>query len=90
MAAGKSRAESGVVGMAFDADGTILAAEIDYLEDAGAYPIPWPVGTGMATGMLFPGPYRVPRASFGAKFDVHQHRGAHRVPRAVAVRVGGP
>ena len=68
MAAGKSRVESGAVGLAFDDDGTILGAEIDYLEDAGAYPIPWPVGTGMATALLFPGPYRVPHASFGAKF----------------------
>jgi carbon-monoxide dehydrogenase large subunit len=68
MAAGKSRVESGVCSMAFDTDGTILGAQIDYLEDAGAYPIPWPVGTGMATTMLFPGPYRVPQASFGAKF----------------------
>lgn len=68
MAAGKSRDECGAVGMAFDDDGTILAAQIDYLENAGAYPIPWPVGTGMATAMLFPGPYRVPQAAFSAKF----------------------
>ncbi len=68
MAAGKSRVESAAVAMAFDDDGTILGAQIDYLEDAGAYPIPWPVGTGMATTMLFPGPYRVPLASSGAKF----------------------
>jgi carbon-monoxide dehydrogenase large subunit len=68
MAAGKSRIESGAASMAFAGDGTILAAHLDYVEDAGAYPIPWPVGTGVATPMLFPGPYRVPAASFSAKF----------------------
>jgi carbon-monoxide dehydrogenase large subunit len=68
MAAGKSRDECGDVCMAFDDDGAILGAQIDYLENAGAYPIPWPVGTGMATAMLFPGPYRVPTAAFSAKF----------------------
>ena len=46
--------------MAFDADGQILAAHIDHVQDVGAYPTPWPVGTAAAVGMLFPGPYRVP------------------------------
>src|SRR5439155_26280567 len=30
-------------------------------------PTPWPVGTSAAVGMLFPGPYRVPHATFTAK-----------------------
>ena len=34
--------------------------------DVGAYPIPWPVGSGAAAGMLFPGPYRVPAATFAS------------------------
>jgi len=82
MAAGKSRDECGDVRMAFDHDGTILAAQIDYLENAGAYPIPWPVGTGVATAMLFPGPYRIPQATFSAKFVFTntQGRTAYRGP----------
>ena len=53
--------------MAFDADGAIQAAHIDFVSDCGAYPTPWPVGPAAAVGMLFPGPYRVPRAGFATK-----------------------
>jgi carbon-monoxide dehydrogenase large subunit len=67
MSAGQSRHEHGVARMAFDGDGAIVAATIDYVQDVGAYPSPWPVGTAAAVGMFFPGPYRVPRASFTAK-----------------------
>ena len=45
-------------------EGTILAASLDHVQDVGAYPTPWPVGTGAATGMIFPGPYRVARGTF--------------------------
>jgi len=64
MSAGQSRHEHGVVRMAFDAGGTIAAAQIDHVQDVGAYPTPWPVGTGSAVGMLFPGPYRIPVGSW--------------------------
>lgn len=64
VAAGKSRHEHAEVKMAFDADGAIQAASIDFVQDCGAYPTPWPVGTAAAVGVLFPGPYRVPRAAF--------------------------
>jgi len=64
MCAGQARHEVGEARIAFDAEGRILAVHLDHLIDAGAYPIPWPVGTGAAAGMLFPGPYRVPAASF--------------------------
>jgi carbon-monoxide dehydrogenase large subunit len=67
VSAGQSRHEHGAVRMAFDADGAILAAAIDFVSDCGAYPTPWPVGTAGLVGMLFPGPYRVPQASFTAK-----------------------
>jgi carbon-monoxide dehydrogenase large subunit len=66
-AAGKSRREHGTATMAFDADGHITAAHLDFVQDCGAYPSPWPVFTGAATGVLFPGPYRVPRAGFATK-----------------------
>ncbi|TMM17779.1 MAG: xanthine dehydrogenase family protein [Actinobacteria bacterium] len=64
LAAGQSRHEHGDAAMAFDDEGRILAARIDHVQDVGAYPTPWPVGTAMAVGMLFPGPYRVPAATF--------------------------
>jgi len=66
MSAGQSRHEHGVVRMAFDEDGTILAAQIDHVQDVGAYPTPWPVGTGAAVGMIFPGPYRIPKGTFSS------------------------
>jgi carbon-monoxide dehydrogenase large subunit len=50
--------------LAFDSEGTIVAARIDHSEDVGAYPIPFPVNTGSSVGMLFPGPYRVPAGAF--------------------------
>ena len=53
--------------MAFDDDGNILAADIDFVQDVGAYPTPYPVLTTAAVGMFFPGPYRVPKASFNYK-----------------------
>src|SRR5437868_12047390 len=64
LSAGKSRQEHGDALMAFAADGTIEAAYIDFVQDCGAYPSPWPVFTAAAVGMIFPGPYRVPRAGF--------------------------
>ena len=39
--------------MAFDADGTILAVDIDFLQDVGSDPTPYPVLTTAAIGMFF-------------------------------------
>ncbi|OBG20978.1 xanthine dehydrogenase family protein molybdopterin-binding subunit [Mycobacterium sp. 852002-51057_SCH5723018] len=64
MSAGQARHVDGTGRMAFDDDGTILAADIDFVQDVGAYPTPYPVLTTAAIGMFFPGPYRVPKASF--------------------------
>ena len=82
MAAGQSRHEHGMARMAFDADGVLLAAALDHVQDAGAYPTPWPVGTAAAVGMLFPGPYRIPRATFRSKavFSNTVGRTAYRGP----------
>ena len=57
----------GTARMAFDDEGNILAADIDFVQDVGAYPTPYPVLTTAAIGMFFPGPYRVPKASFNYK-----------------------
>jgi carbon-monoxide dehydrogenase large subunit len=67
MAAGKSRQEHAAVKLGFDAEGIIQAAHIDYTEDDGAYPTPWPVMVTYSVGGLFPGPYRVPKASYTTK-----------------------
>jgi carbon-monoxide dehydrogenase large subunit len=67
MAAGQARHVDGTVRMAFDEDGNILAGDIDFVQDIGAYPTPYPVLTTAAIGMFFPGPYRVPKASFAYK-----------------------
>jgi len=67
LSGGMSRHEHAAVQMAFDADGRIQAAYIDFVQDCGAYPTPWPVATAASVGMLFPGPYRVPRAGFSVK-----------------------
>lgn len=67
VSAGQARHVNGTARMAFDADGVIAAADIDFVQDIGAYPTPYPVLTTAAIGMFFPGPYRVPRASFNYK-----------------------
>ncbi len=67
VAAGQSRHEHATSRMAFDESGVIQAARIDFVEDCGAYPVPFPVGVAMTVGALFPGPYRVPRATFTTK-----------------------
>ncbi|WP_167097432.1 xanthine dehydrogenase family protein molybdopterin-binding subunit [Mycobacterium sp. DL592] len=64
MSAGQARHVDGNARMAFDADGFITAVDIDFIQDVGAYPTPYPVLTTAAIGMFFPGPYRVPKASF--------------------------
>lgn len=67
MSAGQARHVDGTARMAFDAEGTITAVDIDFIQDVGAYPTPYPVLTTAAIGMFFPGPYRVPKASFSYK-----------------------
>src|SRR4029078_4423152 len=82
LAAGKSRLEQGDVRMAFDADGTMLAAHIDYVQDSGAYPVPWPVGTGTLGAMLLPGPFKRSKATSTPKssFTNTAGRTAYRGP----------
>jgi aerobic carbon-monoxide dehydrogenase large subunit len=81
-AAGMSRHEHGTAQFAFDDEGRILGAHIDHVQDVGAYPTPWPVGTAAAVGMLFPGPYRVPAAGFRTTsvFSNTSGRAAYRGP----------
>src|SRR5947209_18708559 len=82
VAAGMSRREHADAHVAFDDNGAIVGAYIDHVQDVGAYPTPWPVGTAAAVGMLFPGPYRVPKASFRTTsvFSNTSGRAAYRGP----------
>ena len=72
--------------MAFDADGTYLAATIDLVQDIGAYPIPWPVFVVRRRRDDLPRPVPTAERDVHHEVRVHQHAGAHRLPRAVAVR----
>ncbi len=67
MSAGQSRHEHATVRLGFDGDGRIEAVRIDFVEDCGAYPVPWPVWVSGTVGTMFPGPYRVPLATFTTK-----------------------
>ena len=82
MSAGMARHEHGEMRFAFDDAGTILCAYIDHVQDVGAYPTPWPVGTAAATGMLFPGPYRISKAGYRSTcvFSNTAGRNAYRGP----------
>jgi carbon-monoxide dehydrogenase large subunit len=82
LAAGQARHEHGIAKLAFSAKGDLVAVSLDHVQDVGAYPTPWPVGTGMATGLLFPGPYKVPRATFShtSVFSNTAGRTAYRGP----------
>jgi len=77
VSAGQSRHVDGTVRMAFDDDGKILAADIDFVQDVGSYPTPYPVLTTAAIGMFFPGPYRVPKSSFSYKTVFSNTPGLH-------------
>ncbi|ONH24652.1 xanthine dehydrogenase family protein molybdopterin-binding subunit [Pseudofrankia asymbiotica] len=77
MAAGQARHEHGRARMAFAADGTILAAGIEHAQDIGAYPTPWPVGAAAAVGLLFPGPYKVPLATWSTTSVFSNTAGRH-------------
>ncbi len=82
MAAGQARHEHGTVRMVLDDDARILAMQLDYMQDVGAYPTPSPLTAGAAVGMLFPGPYRVPQATYSMKlvFTNTSGRTAYRGP----------
>jgi carbon-monoxide dehydrogenase large subunit len=82
VSAGQSRHEHADARIAFDSGGRILAAAIDYVQDVGAYPVPWPVQTAAVTGLMFPGPYRVPHGGFTSRcvFSSTAGRTAYRGP----------
>ena len=64
IAAMHARSDIATVEVAVDAEGRLLAARLDHLEDCGAYPVGGHGGTGPFAAMLFPGPYRLPLMGF--------------------------
>lgn len=66
IAGGQSREDQMYVRLAFDADHRLLAADVEYDCDFGAYPYAMQSSASLVTPM-FPGPYRLPRYRWKAK-----------------------
>jgi aerobic carbon-monoxide dehydrogenase large subunit len=64
IASNHARADRITVEVAVDAEGRMLAAKLDHLEDCGAYPVGGTGGVGPFVAMLFPGPYHIGRLGF--------------------------
>jgi len=67
VAGGTSRNERCTVTMAFDAEGHILGADVDHLDDAGAFPIGGTMSAAGGVLMMFSGPYRMPKVRFHSR-----------------------
>ncbi len=82
IASNHARADAITVKMALDADGHILGAYLDHLEDCGAMPVGGTGGTGAFAAMLFTGPYKVPQLGFRSRqiWTNTCGRGAYRGP----------
>ena len=79
-ARGRRRA---TVTLALDADGHILGAYVDHLEDVGAYPSARPVAPAVRRRCSSPARTRIPKSVRCRTRRVHQHVRAGRVPRPV-------
>ena len=75
-----ARTESATVKMAFDKEGKILAAHLDYKSNTGAYA--WTATSGPKICETFPGPYKIPKYGFkhAAYYTNTTGRGAYRGP----------
>jgi aerobic carbon-monoxide dehydrogenase large subunit len=82
IASNHARMDRAEVTLCTDHEGHFLAARIDHLEEAGAYPTGGTGGTGMFVGLLFPGPYRLPKLAWStsAVWTNTCGRGAYRGP----------
>ena len=79
MSAGQARHEHSTNRLAFTEDGTLLAADIDHVQDVGAYPTPWPVGTGGGRHAL-PGSVPDPGDQLVLHVGLLQHTWTHGLP----------
>ncbi len=82
IASNHARADRTTVELAVAADGTILGAMVDEIEDAGAWPVGSTGGAAPAVGAYFTGPYRIPHLSWHARavWTNTCQRGAYRGP----------
>ena len=82
IASNHARTDRLTASVAVDDGGHFLAAKIDHLEDAGAFPMGGSGGAGAFVAMLFPGPYRLPALEWSttAVFTNTCSRGAYRGP----------
>ena len=82
IASNHARSDRATITMAVDRDGTILGAQFDHIEDAGAFPMGGGGGAGIFVAMLFPGPYRMAHYAWSTAtvFTNTCGRGAYRGP----------
>jgi carbon-monoxide dehydrogenase large subunit len=64
IAATHARAERVTVTMAADAEGHLLGAHLDHLEDSGAYPVMMTGGAAHYVMLMFSGPYRMSKLAW--------------------------
>ena len=84
----QSRGDMATVTVASTKDGTLLGAQADFLEDAGAFPSPQSSAT-ILEAMVFSGPYRLPAFGASGKTIYSNKFGTRCLSRAVDVRDGG-
>ena len=65
ISANQAREQEMTVKLALDADARLLAADLEYHSNIGAYP--HGIGANGLGMMMFPGPYKLPRVAFKAK-----------------------
>ena len=82
MAGQHARNDRMTVSVALDADGHILGARGDLVEDVGAFPAAGSSAIGFV-GLLFTGPYKIPKLGLLGHGRLHEHVRALLVPRAV-------
>jgi carbon-monoxide dehydrogenase large subunit len=82
IAANSARVDRTTVTMGLDDDARIVAAEIDQLNDSGAYPLGGVPANSDNLVSMFPGPYAIPLMSWsaGSVFTNTSGRGAYRGP----------
>jgi carbon-monoxide dehydrogenase large subunit len=82
LASNHARAERLTCRVGVDADGHIVAAHADHLEDVGAFPVGGAGGVATFVVSLFPGPYRIPRYGWRTRsvWTNTCGRGAYRGP----------
>ncbi|MFM8303748.1 MAG: xanthine dehydrogenase family protein molybdopterin-binding subunit, partial [Actinomycetota bacterium] len=82
LASNHARSDVATVSLALDADGHVLGAKFDHLEEAGAWPVGGTGGTGPYASMLLPGPYKFGRVWWRSRvvWTNTCGRGAYRGP----------